>query len=219
MTTSRGITALFAGSPGTGKTMVAGVIARDLGLDLYRVDVSRISSRWLGETEKNLGQLFDAAEDGQVMLLFDEADSLFGKRTEVKSSNDRYANMEVNYLLQRLDSFEGIAILTTNFGKAIDPAFKRRLTYRMTFPFPDEDMREQLWRSLIPPQVPIQGRINYSDLAQRFRLSGGYIRNAALRAAFLAAEEGTPLSHDHIERAIRMEFREIGKLAESGVLE
>jgi hypothetical protein len=219
ITTARGITALFAGSPGTGKTMVAGVIARDLGLDLYRVDVSRISSRWLGETEKNLASLFDAAEDGQVMLLFDEADSLFGKRTEVKSSSDRYANMEVNYLLQRLDTFEGIAILTTNFGKAIDPAFKRRLTYRITFPFPDEEMRTELWRSMIPPQVPVDGVIDYAALAQRFRLSGGYIRNAALRAAFLAAEEGVSMTQDHIERAIRMEFREIGKLAESGVLE
>ena len=219
MTTSRGITALFAGSPGTGKTMVAGVIARDLGLELYRVDVSRITSKWIGETEKNLGSLFDAAEDGQVMLLFDEADSLFAKRTEVKSSVDRYANMEVNYLLQRLDSFEGIAILTTNFGNAIDPAFKRRLTYRVTFPFPDEEMREQLWRSLIPPQVPIQGTIDFASLSQRFRLSGGYIRNAALRAAFLAAEEGSALTHEHLERAIRMEFREIGKLAETGTLE
>jgi SpoVK/Ycf46/Vps4 family AAA+-type ATPase len=219
ITTARGITALFQGSPGTGKTMVAGVIARDLGLDLYRVDVSRISSKWLGETEKNLGALFDAAEDGQVMLLFDEADSLFGKRTEVKTSADRYANMEVNYLLQRLDSFEGVAILTTNFGKSIDPAFKRRLTYRVTFPFPDEEMREDLWRSMIPPQVPVGGRIDFAALAIRFRLSGGYIRNAALRAAFLAAEEGTSLTQDHIERAIRMEFREIGKLAESGVLE
>jgi hypothetical protein len=219
ITTARGITALFAGSPGTGKTMVAGVIARDLGLDLYRVDVSKIASRWLGETEKNLASLFDAAEDGQVMLLFDEADSLFGKRTEVKTSADRYANMEVNYLLQRLDSFEGIAILTTNFGKAIDPAFKRRLTYRMTFPFPDEEMREQLWKSLIPPQVPVDGTIDFRALAQRFRLSGGYIRNAALRAAFLAADEGVALTHEHLERAIRMEFREIGKLAESGVLE
>ncbi|MGH2901961.1 MAG: ATP-binding protein, partial [Solirubrobacteraceae bacterium] len=128
ITTARGITALFQGSPGTGKTMVAGVIARDLGLELYRVDVSRITSKWIGETEKNLGSLFDAAEDGQVMLLFDEADALFAKRTEVKTSVDRYANMEVNYLLQRLDSFEGIAILTTNFGSAIDPAFRRRLT-------------------------------------------------------------------------------------------
>jgi SpoVK/Ycf46/Vps4 family AAA+-type ATPase len=219
MTTSRGITALFQGSPGTGKTMVAGVIARDLGLELYRVDVSRITSKWIGETEKNLGSLFDAAEDGQVLLLFDEADSLFAKRTEVKTSVDRYANMEVNYLLQRLDSFEGIAILTTNFGNAIDPAFKRRLTYRMTFPFPDEEMREQLWKSLIPPQVPVQGKLDFAGLSQRFRLSGGYIRNAALRAAFLAAEEGSSLTHEHLERAIRMEFREIGKLAESGTLE
>jgi hypothetical protein len=219
MTTARGITALFQGSPGTGKTMVAGVIARDLGLELYRVDVSRITSKWIGETEKNLGALFDAAEDGQVMLLFDEADSLFAKRTEVKTSVDRYANMEVNYLLQRLDSFEGIAILTTNFGNAIDPAFKRRLTYRVTFPFPDEEMREQLWRSLIPPEVPIAGKIDFAGLSQRFRLSGGYIRNAALRAAFLAAEEGSALTHAHLERAIRMEFREIGKLAESGTLE
>jgi SpoVK/Ycf46/Vps4 family AAA+-type ATPase len=150
------------------------------------------------------------------MLLFDEADSLFAKRTEVKTSVDRYANMEVNYLLQRLDSFEGIAILTTNFGNAIDPAFKRRLTYRVTFPFPDEEMREELWRSLIPPQVPINGKIDFASLSQRFRLSGGYIRNAALRAAFLAVEEGSALTHEHLERAIRMEFREIGKLAESG---
>ncbi|MDQ3339217.1 MAG: ATP-binding protein [Myxococcota bacterium] len=219
LTTARGITALFQGSPGTGKTMVAGVIARDLGLELYRVDVSRITSKWIGETEKNLGSLFDAAEDGQVMLLFDEADSLFAKRTEVKSSVDRYANMEVNYLLQRLDSFEGIAVLTTNFGNAIDPAFKRRLTYRVTFPFPDEEMREQLWKSLIPAQVPVQGTLDFASLSQRFRLSGGYIRNATLRAAFLAAEEGSALTHDHLERAIRMEFREIGKLAESGTLE
>ncbi|MBL0214676.1 MAG: ATP-binding protein [Myxococcales bacterium] len=219
MTTSRGITALFSGSPGTGKTMVAGVIARDLGLDLYRVDVSRITSKWIGETEKNLGSLFDAAEDGQVMLLFDEADSLFAKRTEVKSSVDRYANMEVNYLLQRLDSFEGIAILTTNFGTSIDPAFKRRLTYRVTFPFPDEEMREQLWRSLLPPEVPVVGQLDFAALAQRFRLSGGYIRNATLRAAFLAAEEGSSLTHAHLERAIRMEYRELGKLAESGTLE
>nr|MBA3541695.1 ATP-binding protein [Deltaproteobacteria bacterium] len=219
LTTARGITALFQGSPGTGKTMVAGVIARDLGLDLYRVDVSRISSKWIGETEKNLGSLFDAAEDGQVMLLFDEADSLFAKRTEVKTSVDRYANMEVNYLLQRLDSFEGIAILTTNFGNAIDPAFKRRLTYRVTFPFPDEEMREQLWRSLLPAQVPTSGKLDFASLSQRFRLSGGYIRNATLRAAFLAAEEGTSLTQEHLERAIRMEFREIGKLAESGTLE
>ena len=153
------------------------------------------------------------------MLLFDEADSLFAKRTEVKTSTDRYANMEVNYLLQRLDSFEGVAILTTNFGNAIDPAFKRRLTYRVTFPFPDEEMREHLWKALIPAQVPVHGKLDFAKLSQRFRLSGGYIRNATLRAAFLAAEEGVALTHDHLERAIRMEFREIGKLAETGTLE
>jgi hypothetical protein len=219
MTTSRGITALFSGGPGTGKTMVAGVLARDLGLDLYRIDVSRITSKWIGETEKNLGELFDAAEDGQVMLLFDEAESLFAKRTEVKSSVDRYANMEVNYLLQRLDSFEGIAILTSNFGAAIDPAFRRRLSFRVTFPFPDEEMREQLWRTLIPPEAPIAGEIDFAALARRFTLSGGYIRNASLRAAYLAVEEGSALSQAHIERAVRAEFREIGKLAETGRLD
>ncbi|HSS01451.1 MAG TPA: ATP-binding protein [Kofleriaceae bacterium] len=219
ITTSRGITALFSGGPGTGKTMVAGVIARDLGVELYRVDVSRITSKWVGETEKNLASLFDAAEDGQVMLLFDEADSLFAKRTSVQTSVDRYANMEVNYLLQRLDSFEGIAILTTNFGSAIDPAFRRRLSFRVTFPFPDEEMRERLWRALIPSEVPRVEAIDFSSLATRFKLSGGYIRNASLRAAFLAAEEGLALTQDHIERAIRAEFREIGKLADTGMLE
>lgn len=219
MSTSRGITALFSGGPGTGKTMVAGVLARDLGVELYRVDVSRITSKWIGETEKNLGSLFDAAEDGQVMLLFDEADSLFAKRTEVRTSVDRYANMEVNYLLQRLDSFEGLAILTSNFGTAIDPAFKRRLSFRVTFPFPDEEMREQLWRSLIPPGVPRTDDIDFAGLGQRYKLSGGYIRNSSLRAAFLAAEEGVPLSQEHIERAIRAEFREIGKLASTGTLD
>jgi len=219
ITTSRGITALFSGGPGTGKTMVAGVIARDLGVELYRVDVSRITSKWVGETEKNLASLFDAAEDGQVMLLFDEADSLFAKRTNVQTSVDRYANMEVNYLLQRLDSFEGIAILTTNFGSAIDPAFRRRLSFRVTFPFPDEEMRERLWRALIPSEVPRAEVIDFSGLAMRFKLSGGYIRNASLRAAFLAAEEGLALTQDHIERAIRAEFREIGKLADTGMLE
>jgi ATP-dependent 26S proteasome regulatory subunit len=219
ITTSRGITALFSGGPGTGKTMVAGVIARDLGVELYRVDVSRITSKWVGETEKNLASLFDAAEDGQVMLLFDEADSLFAKRTSVQTSVDRYANMEVNYLLQRLDSFEGIAILTTNFGSAIDPAFRRRLSFRVTFPFPDEEMRERLWRALIPTEVPRAEAIDFGGLATRFKLSGGYIRNASLRAAFLAAEEGLDLTQDHIERAIRAEFREIGKLADTGMLE
>ncbi len=219
MSTSRGLTALFQGGPGTGKTLVASAIAHDLGLDLYRVDLSRVMSKWLGETEQNLGKLFDAAEEGQALILFDEADSLFGKRTEVRTSNDRYANLEVNYLLQRLDTFEGVAILTTNFGTAIDPAFKRRLSCRLTFPFPDEDARERLWRVHLPENLPRAGRFDLAALARRYRMSGGYIRNAALRAAFLAADEKQPLTQDHLERAVRAEFNETGKLAESGQLE
>ena len=219
ISTSRGVTALFQGGPGTGKTLVASAIANELGMDLYRVDLSRIMSKWIGETEQNLAKLFDAAEDGHAIILFDEADSLFAKRTEVKTSVDRYANLNVNYLLQRLDSFEGIAILTTNFGTSIDTAFKRRLSFRLTFPFPDEEAREALWRCHVSPGIPTAGVFDYADLAQRYRLSGGYIRNAAVRAAFLAAEEHVPLTHQHLERAIRAEFREIGKIAESGVLE
>ncbi|MEO8701522.1 MAG: ATP-binding protein [Kofleriaceae bacterium] len=219
MSTARGVTALFQGGPGTGKTLVASAIANELGMDLYRVDLSRVMSKWIGETEQNLAKLFDAAEDGNAIILFDEADSLFAKRTEVKSSVDRYANLEVNYLLQRFDTFEGIAILTTNFGTSIDSAFKRRLSLRLTFPFPDEDQREKLWRAHMPPEVPVTGDFNLADIARRYRLSGGYIRNCALRAAFIAAEEGGSLTNDHLERAIKAEFREIGKLAESGVLE
>jgi hypothetical protein len=219
ITTSRGVTALFQGGPGTGKTLVASAIANELGMDLYRVDLSRIMSKWIGETEQNLAKLFDAAEDGHAIILFDEADSLFAKRTEVRTSVDRYANLEVNYLLQRLDSFEGIAILTTNFGTAIDSAFKRRLSFRLTFPFPDEEMREQIWKAHLPPEMPKAGDFDLGGLARRYRLSGGYIRNATLRAAFLAAEEHVALTQDHLERAIKAEFREIGKLADSGVLE
>jgi ATP-dependent 26S proteasome regulatory subunit len=219
LATSRGITALFSGPPGTGKTLVAGVIARELGLDLYQVDLSKVMSKWIGETERNLSTIFDAAEDGQVILLFDEADSLFAKRTEVRSSNDRYANLEVNYLLQRLDSFEGIAVLTTNFGTSIDPAFKRRMSFRLTFPFPDEETREELWRVHLPPQLPIAGDLAFAKLARKYQLAGGYIRNACVRAAFLAAQEEMVLDQAHLERAVALEFAELGKLSSSGALE
>jgi len=153
------------------------------------------------------------------MLLFDEAESLFAKRSEVKSSNDRYANLEVNYLLQRLDAFEGVAILTTNLEGSIDPAFKRRLSMRMYFPFPDEELRTQLWASHVPPQVPVAGPLDFAALARRFPLSGGYIRNSALRAAFLAAQENTALCQNHLERAVLLEYRELGKLADDGRME
>jgi ATPase family protein associated with various cellular activities (AAA) len=219
LATSRGLTALFSGPPGTGKTLVAGVIARELGLDLYQVDLSKLMSKWLGETERNLAAVFDAAEDGQVILLFDEADSLFAKRTEVRSSNDRYANLEVNYLLQRLDAFEGIAILTTNASGSIDPAFKRRLSFRLSFPFPDEDTREQLWRAHLPPTLPIAGELALDKLARKYQLSGGYIRNACLRAAFLAAEDGAGVTQQHLERAVALEYAELGKLSNSGAIE
>jgi hypothetical protein len=219
MSTSRGLTALFYGPPGTGKTMVAGLIARELGLELYRIDLARIVSKWIGETEKNLAEVFDAAEDGQVVIVFDEADSLFAKRTEVKSSVDRYANLEVNYLLQRLDTFEGIAILTTNLEGSIDSAFKRRMSLRLQFPFPDEEMRVRLWASHIPSEVPVQGDFDFAELARRFPLSGGYIRNSTLRAAFLAAQEQRPLSQEHLLRAIALEYRELGKLSTSGRME
>jgi len=216
MATSRGLTALFQGQPGTGKTLVAGVIARELGLDLYQVDLSKVMSKWIGETERNLATIFDAAEDGQVILLFDEADSLFAKRTEIRSSNDRYANLEVNYLLQRLDSFEGIAILTTNSGGSIDPAFKRRLSFRLSFPFPDEDTRAELWRAHLPPELPREGDLTFDVLAHKYQLSGGYIRNACMRAAFLAAQEETVLHQHHLERAVALEFAELGKLSTAG---
>ncbi|HEY5938870.1 MAG TPA: ATP-binding protein, partial [Kofleriaceae bacterium] len=216
---SRGLTALFYGPPGTGKSMVAGLVARELGLELYRIDLSRVVSKWLGETEKHLAEVFDAAEDGQVVLLFDEADSLFARRTEVRTSNDRYANLEVNYLLQRLDSFEGIAILTTNLDGSIDPAFKRRMSMRLHFPFPDEEMRRRLWETHIPAATPTARDFDFAELARRFPLSGGYIRNSVLRAAFIAAHEHRPLAHDHLLRAVALEYRELGKLATDGKLE
>ena len=219
MQTSRGLTALFQGPPGTGKTLVAGVIARELGLDLYQVDLSKVMSKWIGETERNLSTIFDAAEDGQVILLFDEADSLFAKRTEVRSSNDRYANLEVNYLLQRLDAFEGIAILTTNNGTSIDGAFKRRMSFRLSFPFPDEDTREQLWRAHLPADLPIEGELTLDVIARKYHLAGGYIRNACLRAAFLAAQDETGLQQRHLERAVTLEYSELGKLSSGGAID
>jgi hypothetical protein len=217
--TARGLTALFEGPPGTGKTMVAGAIARELGLDLYQVDLSKVMSKWIGETEKNLAAMFDAAEDGQMILLLDEADSLFARRSEIKSSNDRFANLQVNYLLQRLDAFEGFAILTTNFGASIDPAFKRRLSFRLTFPFPDHEARVRLWRVHLPREMPLGGALDLETLADEYEISGGYIRNACLRAAFLAAEDRRPLTQEHLELAVQLEYAEAGKLSRSGRME
>src|SRR5690606_16898242 len=175
-----GTTPLFSGPPGTGKPMVAALIAQELGLELYQVDMAKVVSKWIGETERNLAALFDAAEAGHAILLFDEADSQFGKRTEVKSSNDRYANLETNYLLQRLESFTGICLLTSNHESNIDPAFQRRLSLHLRFELPDVDEREALWRAMLPPSAPVAPDIDTHALARRFAMSGGYIRNAAL---------------------------------------
>jgi AAA+ superfamily predicted ATPase len=207
-----GTTALFSGPPGTGKTMVAALIARDLGLELYQVDMAKLVSKYIGETEKQLAALFDAAEAGHAILLFDEADSLFGKRTEVRSSNDRYANLETNYLLQRLESFTGICLLTTNHEANIDPAFERRLSVHVRFELPDVRERAKLWRAMLPEAAPIDVGVGFEDLARRFAMSGGYIRNAALRAAFLAADEGTAITQAHLEYAAQLEYEAMGKI-------
>ncbi|HWU87644.1 MAG TPA: ATP-binding protein [Kofleriaceae bacterium] len=214
-----GVSVLFSGSPGVGKTMSATVIARQLGLAIYEIDLSRVVSKWLGETEKNLGEVFDAAEPGHAVLLFNEADSLFGKRTsEVKSSNDRYANMETNYLLQRLEQFGGLAILTTNLSGAVDPAFRRRFAYDVQFTFPDREMRAELWRRVIPKTVEVS-EIDYDELGDRFELSGGFIKVAAERSAFQAAAAGGPMSMEGVVETILRMYRERGKLTAVGRLE
>ncbi len=207
-----GVSALFSGPPGTGKTMVAALIARELHLELYQVDMGKLVSKYIGETEKQLGELFDAAEAGHAILLFDEADSLFGKRTEVKSSNDRYANLETNYLLQRLETVTGICLLTSNHESNIDPAFQRRLSLHLRFAVPDEEERERLWHAMLPTAAPVAPNLDVSGLARRFEMSGGYIRNAALRAAFLAADEGTSITDAHLEYAARLEYEGMGKI-------
>jgi SpoVK/Ycf46/Vps4 family AAA+-type ATPase len=207
-----GVSALFSGPPGTGKTMVAALIAKELHLELYQVDMGKLVSKYIGETEKQLGEMFDAAEAGHAILLFDEADSMFGKRTDVKSSNDRYANLETNYLLQRLESFTGICLLTSNHESNIDPAFQRRLSLHLRFEVPDEDERAKLWLAMLPDAAPVAPNLDVAGLARRFEMSGGYIRNAALRAAFLAADEGTPIGEAHLEHAARLEYEGMGKI-------
>jgi hypothetical protein len=202
-----GISALFSGPSGTGKTLAAEVLANDLKLDLYRIDLSAVVSKYIGETEKNLKQIFDAAETGGVLLLFDEADALFGKRAEVKDSHDRYANIEVGYLLQRMESFQGLAILTTNFKSSLDKAFQRRLRFSVDFPFPDAAQREAIWMRAFPIQTPTAD-LEPSRLAT-LNMTGGNIRNIALNAAFLAAESSESVSMAHLLQATQLEAAKI----------
>ena len=202
-----GISALFAGASGTGKTMAAEVLANELRLDLYRIDLSQVVSKYIGETEKNLRRVFRAAEGGAAILLFDEADALFGKRSEVKDSHDRYANIEISYLLQRMESYRGLAILTTNMKEAIDPAFMRRIRFVVQFPFPDAAQRAEIWRRIFPTDTPTE-ELNVTKLA-RLNATGSTIRNVALSAAFLAANAKEPVRMSHLLRAARAEY---GKL-------
>jgi hypothetical protein len=208
---ARGVRMLFSGPPGTGKTLSAEVLAHELGVDLLVVDISRVVSKWIGETEKNLAEVFNTAEQAEALLFFDEAEALFGKRTEVSDAHDRYANLETAYLLARLERFEGMAILSTNIRQNIDQAFIRRLEFSIDFEEPGLAEREALWRCHIPDSAPLGADVSLSDLAALYPLVGGYIRNAAVAAAFLAAADGGPITVDHLVAAVRREYQKSGR--------
>lgn len=199
-----GISALFSGESGTGKTMASEVLANELALDLYKIDLSKVVNKYIGETEKNLKKIFDAAEEGGAILLFDEADALFGKRSDVKDSHDRYSNIEVSYLLQRMEAYRGLAILTTNMKSAVDKAFMRRIRFVIQFQFPDAAQRAEIWSKVFPKNTPIE-KLDLDKLA-RLSIAGGSIRNIAMNAAFMAANENSPVSMMHIYRATRSEY-------------
>jgi AAA+ superfamily predicted ATPase len=204
-----GLSALFAGPSGTGKTLAAEILANELELDLFRIDLSAVVSKYIGETEKNLRRVFDAAEEGGAVLLFDEADALFGKRSEVKDSHDRYANVEISYLLQRMEAYRGLAILTTNMREALDPAFLRRLRFIVQFPFPDQAQRAEIWRRIFPAKTPTDS-LDLERLA-RLSISGGNIRTIALNAAFAAAGANEPVRMPHLLKAVRLEYEKLEK--------
>jgi SpoVK/Ycf46/Vps4 family AAA+-type ATPase len=207
------VTALFSGASGTGKTMAAEIIAGDLRLDLYRIDLSGVVSKYIGETEKNLNRIFAEAQSSNAILFFDEADALFGKRSEVKDSHDRYANIEVAYLLQRMEEYDGIVILATNLRKNMDAAFVRRMRFIIDFPFPDATDRERIWRTIFPDTVPLAEDVDFGFLARKLNVTGGNIKNISLRAAYQAAAGGEPAVHQRllVDAAMR-ELDKVGKL-------
>ena len=211
---SSGLVALFSGSSGTGKTLAAEIVAGDLGLDLYKLDLSSVVSKYIGETEKNLEKVFNAASAGNLVLFFDEADSLFGKRSEVTDARDRYANIEVSYLLQRLEAYDGLVVMATNFQKNIDDAFLRRIHVGIDFPLPEEPERAAIWQHAFPPGAPTKD-LDWEFLARQFKLAGGNIKGAALHAAFLAAELGTPITMEMVMLALKREFQKLGRLRTS----
>jgi SpoVK/Ycf46/Vps4 family AAA+-type ATPase len=208
----KGVSALFVGSSGTGKTMAAEIIANELGLDLYKIDLSGVVSKYIGETEKNLDRIFTTAENANAILFFDEADALFGKRSEVHNSIDRYANIETSYLLQKMEQYEGIAILATNLRQNLDEAFTRRLQFIVEFPFPDEARRREIWQVLFPSEAPREEGIDFEFLAKQFRLSGGNIKNIVLGAAFLAASNGGRIGMEQLIKAARREHQKMGRV-------
>jgi SpoVK/Ycf46/Vps4 family AAA+-type ATPase len=209
----RGLHLLFTGPSGTGKTLAASVLAEEAGYPLYAVDLARVVDKYIGETEKRLDRLFDEAAAACAVLLFDEADALFGRRADVKDARDRYANVEVSYLLQRLESHPGVTLLATNLGHHLDQAFARRLHHRVDFPAPDAALRERLWRTQLPPAAPLAADVDLALLAQRFELAGGAIRGAALGAAYLAASGERPIAMDDLVRAIARELEKAGRPA------
>jgi SpoVK/Ycf46/Vps4 family AAA+-type ATPase len=212
----KGLNALFAGPSGTGKTMAAEVIARDLGLDLYKIDLSTVVSKYIGETEKNLSRIFAEAATSNAILFFDEADALFGKRSEVRDAHDRYANIEIGYLLQKMEEYEGIVILATNLRKNLDDAFVRRMHFTIEFPFPSEPERRRMWTRIWPQGVPRSTEVDVEFLARRFEVTGGNIRNIALAAAFLAAANGGQVTMQHLLQATRREYQKLGKVVMAG---
>ena len=208
----KGVNALFSGPSGTGKTMAAEIIARRLGLDLYKIDLAGVVSKYIGETEKNLARIFAAAGNASAILFFDEADALFGRRSEVRDSHDRYANVEIAYLLQQMEQYEGVAILATNLRQNMDDAFVRRLQFVIEFPFPDEERRGQIWRGLFPEEAERDEDIDFDLLARQFRITGGSIKNVVLAAAYLAAADGVPIDTGHLLRATRREYDRMGQV-------
>ena len=211
LTHGKGLSALFSGPPGTGKTLAASIIAGELGLELFKIDLSQVVSKYIGETEKNLDRIFTAAEDSSAVLFFDEADALFGKRSEVRDSHDRYANVEVSYLLQKMEEHEGIAILATNLRQHLDEAFVRRLSSVVEFPFPDVADRERIWRVSFPAAAPLAADVDLGRLAREVRLAGGNIKNMSLAAAFSAAADGRVIGMDHLWHAAHREFAKLGR--------
>jgi SpoVK/Ycf46/Vps4 family AAA+-type ATPase len=212
----KGLNILFAGPSGTGKTMAADIIAGELRLDLYKIDLSTVVSKYIGETEKNLSRIFAEAETSNAILFFDEADALFGRRSEVRDSHDRYANIEISYLLQKMEEYDGVVILATNLRKNMDDAFVRRMHFTIEFPFPKEKDRRRIWERIWPEDTPLVEDIDLDFLASRFEIAGGNIRNIALSAAFMAADDGREVTMNHIIRSTQREYQKMGKVVMEG---